>query len=101
MGATRRKDIGMFTKGRKTGTVRFSFQCTSGAEKVHLAGSFSQWKPLTMRRQKNGSFALTVAVPAGTLEYRFIVDGNWITDPDNDSYVPNPYGSVNSVAQAA
>jgi 1,4-alpha-glucan branching enzyme len=68
---------------------------------VLVAGSFSQWKPLPMKKQRDGGFAVTVPVPSGTHEYRFIVDGNWTTDPDNDSYVLNPYGSVNSVAQAA
>jgi len=91
----------MFTKGQRSGTIRFSFRSPNDAQKVLVAGSFSQWKPLTMKRQKDGSFALTVTVPSGTHEYRFIVDGSWTTDPDNDSYVLNPYGSVNSVAQAA
>ena len=91
----------MFTKGQKEGTIRFSLRSQGSAQKVLVAGSFSQWKPLTMRRQREGSFALTVTVPSGIHEYRFIVDGNWTTDPDNDTYVLNPYGSANSVAQAA
>jgi 1,4-alpha-glucan branching enzyme len=91
----------MFTKGKKSGTIRFSFQSPGSAQKVLVAGSFSQWQPLAMKKQKDGSFALTVTVPAGTHEYRFIVDGNWTTDPENDTYVLNPYGSANSVAQAA
>jgi len=91
----------MFTKGKKNGTIRFSFRSPGSDQKVQVAGSFSQWQPLTMKRQKDGSFALTVTVPAGTHEYRFIVDGNWTTDPENDTYVLNPYGSANSVAQAA
>jgi len=91
----------MVTKGQKDGTIRFSLRSPGGAQEVLVAGSFSHWKPLAMKRQRDGSFALTVAVPLGTHEYRFIVDGNWTPDPDNDTYVLNPYGSVNSVAQAA
>jgi 1,4-alpha-glucan branching enzyme len=91
----------MFTKGKKNGTIRFSFRSPGKAQEVQVAGSFSQWQPLAMKKQKDGSYALTVTVPAGTYEYRFIVDGNWTTDPENDTYVLNPYGSVNSVAQAA
>ena len=91
----------MFTQGKKNGTIRFSLQSPGNAQKVLVAGSFSQWKPLAMKRQKDGSFAVTVTVPAGTHEYRFVVDGNWVTDPDNASYVLNPYGTANSVAQAA
>jgi len=91
----------MFTRGRKIGTIRFSFRPADGATEVSVAGSFSQWKPLAMKRQTDGSFALTTTVAAGTHEYRFVVDGNWTTDPDNATYVLNPYGSANSVAQAA
>ena len=91
----------MLTKGTKDGTIRFSLRTPGGAKEVLVAGSFSQWKPLAMKRLKDGSFALTTSVPAGTHEYRFIVDGNWTTDPDNASYVLNPYGSANSVAEAA
>ena len=91
----------MFAKGTKDGTIRFSLRIPGSANEVLVAGSFSQWKPLAMKRLKDGSFALTTSVPAGTHEYRFIVDGNWTTDPDNASYVLNPYGSANSVAEAA
>lgn len=91
----------MFTKGKRDGTIRFLLRPQGSAQEVRVAGSFSQWKPLAMKRQKDGGFALTTAVPAGTHEYRFVVDGNWTTDPDNASYVLNPYGSANSVAQAA
>lgn len=91
----------MFSKGRRSATFRFSFRSPGGVKEVLVAGSFNQWKPVTMRKQKNGSFAVTLAIPAGTYEYKFIVDGHWMTDPDNASYVPNPYGTVNSVAKAA
>ncbi|MGB2823571.1 MAG: glycogen-binding domain-containing protein [Phycisphaerae bacterium] len=91
----------MFSKGRRSATFRFSFRSPGDVKEVLVAGSFNQWKPVTMRKQKNGSFAVTLAIPAGTYEYKFIVDGHWMTDPDNASYVPNPYGTVNSVAKAA
>ena len=91
----------MFAKGHKDGTIRFSLRSPGNAQEVLVAGSFSQWQPLAMKRQRDGSFAVTTTVPAGVHEYRFIVDGNWTTDPDNASYVLNPYGSANSVAQAA
>ncbi len=91
----------MFAKGQKAGTIKFSLKPRGSAREVRIAGSFSQWKPLAMKRQRDGSFALTMTVPTGTHEYRFIVDGNWTTDPDNASYVLNPYGGANSGAQAA
>ena len=47
----------MFNKGRKEGTFRFVFLPDWPAEKVSLAGDFNKWEPVTMRKQKNGSFA--------------------------------------------
>lgn len=91
----------MFVAGKKSGTIRFCYKSSTSANEVFVAGTFSQWKPLAMRKQKDGSFALTIAVPDGTCEYKFVVDGNWTTDPDNSCYVLNACGTANSVAQAA
>lgn len=91
----------MFAKGTKDGTIRFSLRSPGNPQVVFVAGTFSQWKPLAMKRQKDGTFALATKVPAGAHEYRFIVDGNWTTDPDNENYVLSPYGTANSVVRAA
>ena len=88
----------MFTRGKKDGTIRFCFQSPSGAQKVHVAGSFSQWKPLAMRKQTDGAFATNVTLKPGSYEYKFIVDGQWTVDADNGAFALNPYGTVNSVA---
>jgi 1,4-alpha-glucan branching enzyme len=88
----------MLSSGRKKGTVRFSLDAGQTARRVFLAGDFTDWEPKRMRRQKNDMFVLTLPVPPGTHQYRFIVDDQWVTDPDNSDYAPNPYGSFNSVA---
>jgi 1,4-alpha-glucan branching enzyme len=49
-----------------------------------------------MRRQK-GVFAVTVPLARGAHQYKFIVDGQWITDPENSSRAANGLGSMNSV----
>jgi hypothetical protein len=38
-----------------------------------------------------------VWLPAGRYEYRFVVDGNWISDPCAKESVQNTFGSTNSV----
>jgi hypothetical protein len=38
----------------------------------------------------------TMSAP-GNSEYKFIVDGKWILDPDNKLYEENQYGTGNSV----
>ncbi len=44
-------------------------------------------------------FKASLRVPAGTHEYKFIVDGKWVEDPDNKIKTINAFGSANSVAQ--
>lgn len=89
----------MYQNGKKKGSVEFSLAAPAGAKMASLAGDFTSWKPVAMKKQKNGRFAVTVALPPGVYEYRFIVDGKWMSDPDHSHWAPNPYGSFNSVAQ--
>jgi 1,4-alpha-glucan branching enzyme len=87
----------MYGKGQKTGAVRLSIRADSGARNVVVVGSFSDWKPVRMRKQKDGSFVANVEVAPGSYEYKFIIDGNWLVDPDNSAWALNPYGTLNSV----
>ena len=89
----------MFQNGGKKGTVRFSVRPNGGVKKVHLAGSFNDWKPVAMRKQKDGSYVCLATISPGTYEYKFIVDGEWMVDPDNGAWALNPYGAMNSVAK--
>ena len=88
----------MFEQKRKNGTVRFSVKPHHGVKKVLLAGDFNGWKPVAMRKQKQGDFVAILPLKAGSYEYKFIVDGQWAIDPDNDAWASNSFGSVNSVA---
>lgn len=83
----------------KSGMLKFSLKPAWAAKKVVLAGTFSNWQPVQMTKQKDGSYSAQVAAPPGSHQYRFIVDDNWIEDPDNKVRVPNPFGGANSVAQ--
>lgn len=67
------------------------------ARDVKLAGDFTGWEDaaLAMKRQANGSWKASVAVPPGQHEYRFIVDGQWADDPKCDVRKPNPFGGEN------
>lgn len=88
----------MYATDTKKGTVQFSIQPPAGAVEVYLAGAFRGWKPLPMKKQKDGRFALDVRLLPGKHEYKFLIDGNWVADPDHSRTAPNPYGSFNSVA---
>ena len=87
----------MIGKGSKKGTTRFALTPAGSPKKVDVAGSFNDWRPLALRKQKDGSFAAAVAIPAGRYEYKFVVDGQWIVDPDNNAWALNPYGTLNSL----
>jgi len=91
----------MISKGKKKGSVRFALKPSQGGKKVQLAGEFNDWKPSTMRKQKDGSFVAILQLPPGTYEYKFIVDGRWVVDPDNGARALSTVGTINSVAQVS
>ncbi len=89
----------MFTACNKKGAVKFAVKPPAGAKQVAVAGGFNGWKPVQMFKQMDGSFAATVPLATGAHEYKFVVDGQWVTDPDNALVAPNAYGTANSVAR--
>ncbi len=76
--------------------VAFSISAPD-ARNVKLVGDFTSWdqEALEMKRQANGSWKATLAVPPGEHEYRFIVDGQWADDPKCTLRKPNPFGGEN------
>jgi hypothetical protein len=62
----------------------FSLKGFATAKQVMLAGSFNGWRDdeLPLRRSAGG-WELPYTLGPGNYEYRFKVDGQWITDPGN------------------
>jgi 1,4-alpha-glucan branching enzyme len=89
----------MYEKGREKNSVRFSFKPGNRARAVAVAGDFSDWKPITMRKTPNGRFVRNVTGLPARCEYKFFIDGDWTHDPENEKVVRNSYGSLNSVAE--
>lgn len=58
------------------------------AQHVYVAGDFNKWKPndLAMKRDGNG-WILPYTLAPGNYGYKFIVDGKWMTDPQNGNTV--------------
>jgi hypothetical protein len=54
-----------------------------------VAGDFTSWHQIPMRRLDDGSYAFTVKLPQGTYGYQYAVDGVWMNDPANDE-MPSP-----------
>jgi 1,4-alpha-glucan branching enzyme len=65
-------------------TLIFKLYGFQSAEKVILSGSFNAWShnELVMIKTDDG-WELPYVLEAGNYEYKFIVDGKWITDPAN------------------
>ena len=81
----------------KGGTL---FTCSApGANKVVVAGSFNNWSQDANRMSKNSAGIWSVIVPlgSGSYQYKFVVDGNWITDPSNPASSDDGLGGSNSV----
>ena len=69
-----------------------------------VAGSFNNWDPADIfLTSVNGGdlFTGTVALPAGEQEYMFVVDGNFVTDPNADEYRLDEFGGQNAVLRLA
>lgn len=70
----------------------------SNANQVILSGSFNQWNPEELRMHLLGNrWVLPMYLKQGRHEYKFVVDGNWITDPQNPITVSDGHGIENSV----
>ena len=78
--------------------VTFSFE-SSGAEEVILMGDFNNWneKKHPMKNNGNGMWNKSVLIPPGRYEYKFLVDGQWEEDPQNDQTCLNCFGTYNNV----
>jgi 1,4-alpha-glucan branching enzyme len=70
-----------------------------GAKHVCVAGSFNGWTPekTPLVPAGNGRWVGDLAVKPGRHEYLFVVDGQWVPDPNAKETVQNPFGGKNSV----
>lgn len=83
---------------QEDGNATFFLAGYPEAKKVVVTGSFNHWhtKEFKMKRVADG-WELTLDIPEGSYEYKFIVDGEWMHDPANDRKVDNGVGSFNSI----
>ena len=80
--------------------VRFLLRAP-GAREVHLVGDFNHWSvdatPLE-DPDGNGIWTVTVPLPPGRYQYKFLVDGEkWEVEPDAQAYQPDGFGGMNSL----
>jgi type 1 glutamine amidotransferase len=76
----------------------FELRQHQDAKTVIVTGSFNGWSTRDYRMiRQGGKWIMPVSLKPGKYTYKFIVDGKWITDPDNKLYEENEYGTGNSV----
>jgi alpha-amylase/alpha-mannosidase (GH57 family) len=79
--------------------VKFRF-FAPGAKKVSLAGTFNNWdkNANVMKKKSSGFFEITLPLPPGKYQYKFVVNDNiWKEDPNNPAKVDDGFGGFNSV----
>jgi 1,4-alpha-glucan branching enzyme len=65
--------------------VKFECYADAGSD-VYIGGTFNRWKPSgldKMRDRKHvGRYRTLLQLKKGRHEYRFLVNGTWLTNPD-------------------
>lgn len=82
--------------------VTFHMPASEWITTLSLLGDFNQWngEAHPMTRNDDGSWSTTVTLTPGAYRFRYFANGeNWANDDAADAYVPNEYGSENSLVQ--
>ncbi len=69
------------------------------AQEVFVGGTFNDWDPsqTPMRKSADGIWRVMLRGPAGSYEYKFVVDGKWLCEPGVDEFDPKLVGFPNCV----
>ena len=87
----------------KCGEHLFSYDAPAGTKMVLLSGDHNGWAATADKAtlldddDGDGTWQAVVDLGPGSWQYKFIVDGKWITDPANPSKVDDTFGGYNSV----
>ena len=75
---------------------------------VHVAGEFNGWSPTAtpMTRNPDGTWSVTVYLDPGPYKYKYVINGNWVSDmrnwygspadPAAEGYVHDGFGGWNA-----
>ena len=77
--------------------ITFKLEASEATEAV-LVGDFNSWdvKKHGMKKDNKGRWSKIVTLAPGRYEYKFLVNGEWQNDPNNDQVVPNSFGTLNN-----
>lgn len=80
--------------------VEFRYQPANKPGQIHLAGSFNNWNAsgeLLTDPDGDGVYTVSLDLADGKYEYKFVADGNWITDEAAVDFNDDGFGGKNSV----
>lgn len=82
--------------------VEFSLHAPK-AKKVSVAGTFNNWdvNALKLKKGKLDNWNASISLKPGRYEYRFFVDGEWLSDPKPKETAVNSFGTSNAVLRVA
>jgi len=82
-------------------TFRLPKEAAQNAETVTIAGDFNKWdtRETKLEKLKNGDFKITLELPCNMeYKFRYLIDNSrWENDWHADRYIPNSFGSEDSL----
>ena len=72
------------------------------AAKVLIAGDFNNWSPMSTPMslgETPGVWNTRLPLFPGRYRYRLVVDGKWMTDPNNTYVESNQFGELNNIVE--
>ena len=80
------------------GNTTFRLKGYADAKIVALAGTFNNWnQSQTLCARESDGWLCRLDLKPGKYAYKFVIDGNWITDPANPQSENDGQGHINSV----
>lgn len=70
------------------------------AKEVYIVGDFNNWavqQSCKLNSRQSGKWEKNLDLNPGKYRYKFVVDGQWLQDPQNKQTEANPFGGVDSV----
>ncbi len=80
--------------------VTFILPNSTWAGTIYLVGDFNEWNHSShpFQHDREGTWTLTLNLEVGRCyQFRYLRDGEWISDSQADGFVGNTYGSNNSL----
>ena len=71
-------------QNKKTQIIKF--QADQAVTSVQIATSAFEWKRMFMNRVPTGGFSISLELPTGTHDFKFIVGGVWQCDPSKPTH---------------